>query len=176
MQLMVRSLMVLSAILVFGVVSGRSQAPAPKEPVNFKQLLPFVKIDLPGWEMVGEPEGRTVKSAPMMMSQAKAEYKSGDKSLIVTVIDSSFGPMAAMGMGFMHKIEIESTEESTKTIEVQGFQAVENYKYKDKEGQLTIMVDNRFIVTLEGQGIDDTQVLKDTAEKMELKKLAGLGQ
>ncbi|MFP3869045.1 MAG: hypothetical protein ACLFUU_12970 [Desulfobacteraceae bacterium] len=173
---LLRSLGVLSAILIFGIASGQSQAQAPGEPLNFKELFPFVNIELNGWERVGEPEGKTVKGTPMMMSQAKAEYKSGDQSLEITVVDSSFGPMAAMGMGLMKGMEVESTEESTKTIEVQGFQAVETYKPKAKQGQLTIMVGNRFIVSLEGQGIDNIQVLKDVAEKIELKKLADIGQ
>jgi len=169
-----RSLLFLFIIVVWGVASGWAQGQAPGEPINFKELLPFVKIELPGWQLVGEPKGTTVKSAPMMMSQAKAEYKSGDKSLEVAIVDSSFGAMAAMGMGFLKGVEVESTEESTKTIQVQGFQAVENFKHKNHEGQLTIMVSNRFIVTVEGQGLENTQVLKDAADKLELKKLAGL--
>ncbi|RLA89373.1 MAG: hypothetical protein DRG58_05310 [Deltaproteobacteria bacterium] len=171
---LMRSLLFLIIVLVWGVDSGWPQAQAPVQPVNFKELLPFVKIELPGWELVKEPEGMTMKHPGMMMSQAGAEYKSGEKSLEINVVDSSMTPMAGANFGLMKGLEVESTDGTTKNIEVQGFQAIEQYQQNDQEAHLTIMVGNRFIVNLKGEELENTQVLKDAAAKMDLNKLASL--
>ncbi|MDD3581634.1 MAG: hypothetical protein PHW74_11505 [Desulfobacca sp.] len=171
---LMRSLLFVIIILVGGVASGWTQAQAPAQPVNFKELLPFVKIELPDWELVKEPEGMTMKHPGMMMSQAGAEYKSGEKFLEVNVVDGGMTPMAGANFGLMKGVEVESTEGTTKTIEVQGFQAIEQYQHQEQEASLTIMVGNRFMVNLKGQGLENTQVLKDVAAKMDLNKLATL--
>jgi hypothetical protein len=42
--------------IIFGLVT-----PAGAEVVNFKELLPFVDIKIPGWTMEGKPSGTTLK-------------------------------------------------------------------------------------------------------------------
>jgi hypothetical protein len=173
---MVRTAVVLVSILVLLVGAGLAQQKTTEELVNFKQLLPFVNLKLPGWELQGEPEGSTVKSSMMKMSEAKADYKSGDKSLEVTIVDGSMAKMAFMGMGLMKGVEVQTSKETTRTTKVQGFEAVETFKHKDKDGQLTILVANRFVVTLEAKNVENIQELKDLADHLELKKLAALAK
>lgn len=142
------------------------------ETVHFKQLLPFVEIKLAGWEMSGKPSGTTVKHESINMSEAKASYTAGDKTLEIIVLDIMGQSMPWLGM--MGQMEMESSEESVRTTAIGGFKALETFRPKDKHGELNISVADRFWVKVEGEGIDNTEPLKTAAGQMDLKKLATL--
>jgi hypothetical protein len=144
------------------------------EPVHFRQLLPFVEVKLSGWEMSGKPSGTTVKHQSISMSEAKASYHAGDKTLEVIVLDFMGQSMPWLGM--MPQMEMETSEESIRTTAVGGFKALETFKHNDKHGELNINVADRFWVKLEGEGIDNTEPLKAAAGQMDLKKLATLAK
>jgi hypothetical protein len=156
------------SVLFFGVT-----LPALAEVVHFKKLVPFVDIKIPGWTMKGKPSGTTLKQGAMSMSQAKAKFKAGDKTLEIVVMDFLGKPIPFM-MG--QQMEMETNEETVRTTEFQGFKALEHYRTQDKRGDLNIVVANRFWVKIEGTGIDNLKVLQDVAQQMDLKKLATLAK
>ncbi|MGA9755388.1 MAG: hypothetical protein WBV23_09625 [Desulfobaccales bacterium] len=147
--------------------------PASAEVVHFRELVPFVDIKIPGWAMEGKPCGTTVKQGPMVMSEARVSFKAGDKTLEVIIMDFLGKPFPFLTG---QQMEMESSEEIVRTTEVQGFKALENYRTKDKQGELSISVANRFWVKIDGEGIDNLEVLKEAAKQMDLKKLATLAK
>jgi hypothetical protein len=146
----------------------------PGEPVNFKQLLPFVELKLSGWELSEKPSGTTVKHESISMSEAKASYKAGDKTLEVVVLDFMGQTMPWMAM--LPQMEMETDGEMMRSATINGFKALETYKKRDKHGELNISVADRFWVKLEGEGIDNTEPLKAAAGQMDLQKLATLAK
>jgi len=144
------------------------------EVVNFKQLLPFVEIKLPGWSMQGKPDGTTVKQGDMMVSEARATYRAGDKTLEVTVMDFLGKSFPFLGEGQL--VEVESSEETVRSSKVQDFKAIETYRPREHNGELNIAVADRFWMKIEGDGIDSFEVLKTAAAQIDLKKLAGLAK
>ncbi|RJR36957.1 MAG: hypothetical protein C4567_13305 [Deltaproteobacteria bacterium] len=151
-----------------------SYAAAAAEPVHFKELLPFVELKLSGWEMSDKPSGATVKHEGFSMSEAKASFHAGDKTLEVIILD--FMGQAMPWLGMLGKMEMESSEESIRTITIGGFKALETFRPKEKHGDLNISVADRFWVKVEGEGIDNTEPLKTAAGQMDLKKLATLAK
>ncbi|OGP69316.1 MAG: hypothetical protein A2Z73_03270 [Deltaproteobacteria bacterium RBG_13_60_28] len=149
-------------------------AALPGELVNFKQLLPFVDLKLPGWEMEDKPSGTTMKHQHIQMSEAKTSYRAGDKTLNIVILDFLGQTMPWLAM--LPQMEMESSEEYLRTTTVGDFKALENYKFKDKHGELNISVADRFWVKVEGGGIDNTEPLKAAAQQMDLKKLATLAK
>ena len=144
------------------------------ELVNFRQLMPFVDLKLKGWEMAEKPSGTTMKHQNIQMSEAKASYRSGDKTLNIVILD--FLGQTIPWLASMPQMEMESSEEVLRTTKVGDFKALENYKFKDKHGELNISVGDRFWVKLEGSGIDNTEPLKAAAQQMDLQKLAALAK
>jgi uncharacterized protein YdeI (BOF family) len=144
------------------------------ELLNFKQLMPLVDLKLKGWEMAEKPSGTTMKSQSIQMSEAKAGYHSGDKTLEIIILD--YLGQAAPFMAMAQQLEMESSEEYLRTTKIGDFKALETYKFKDKRGELNINVGDRFWVKLEGHGIDNTEPLKAAAQQMDLKKLATLAK
>ncbi len=164
------------AILAFAtalVVAGWGTA-LRAEPINFKELLPFVEVKLQGWEMKGKPSGQTITGGQMRMSQAKATYTSGKASLEISVMDGHPAQMAALGLG--QNVTMESTEKYVRPVELDGAQGMETYHYQPQRGELILSVGGRFLVTLKGKGIENTDILKTAAQQLDLKKLAGLAK
>ncbi|MDO9531246.1 MAG: hypothetical protein Q7O12_03840, partial [Deltaproteobacteria bacterium] len=73
-------------------------------------------------------------------------------------------------------LQMESSEETVRNTEVQGFKAVETFCHEDKQSELNISVADRFWVKIDGEGIDNLEVLKTVAQQMDLKKLATLAK
>jgi hypothetical protein len=157
------------AILALGL-SGVVRA----EPVHYKELLPFVELKLGTWEAKGKPHGSSIKSGQMQMSEVKASFRNGNQTLEIVIVDG--GPARFALMGLSQGFEMESTEKYVKTLEIQGFKGMETYRFKQKQGELNINVADRFLVSLKGKGVDNTEALKAAAQQMDLKKLATLAK
>lgn len=147
--------------------------PARAEVVNFKELLPLVDITIPGWTMEGKPNGTTLKQGKVVVSEARVSFRSGDRTLEIVIMDFLGKPLPFL-LG--QQLEMESSEETVCATEVQGFKALATYRSKDKQGELNIGVADRFWVKLDGEGIDNLEVLTTAAQQMDLKKLATLAK
>ena len=164
---MLTILLALSGI-IFSLVG-----PVGAEVVNFKELLPFVDIKIPGWTMEGKPSGTTLKQGHVMVSEARVSFRAGDQTLEVIIMD--FLGKTIPFLAGQH-LEMESSEETVRTTEVQGFRAFETFRHQERQGELNISVADRFWVKIDGDGIDKPEVLKTVAQQMDLKKLAALGK
>jgi hypothetical protein len=154
--------------IIFGLAG-----PAGAEVVNFKELLPLVDIKIPGWTMEGKPCGTTLKQGNVMISEARVSFRAGDQTLEVIVMDF-LGKTIPFLTG--QQMQMESSEETMRTTEVQGFKAFETFRQQEKQGELNISVADRFWVKIDGESIDNLEVLKNAAQQMDLKKLANLAK
>jgi hypothetical protein len=158
------------AFLTAASLSAQDQKPV--EPVNWRQLTPLL-IDIQGYEGA-EPEGSTTSMAQFKMSQASREYTKGENSIKIEIIDGSYIPMAYASYKILENFEVDSSEELVRKVTIQGFPAIENIHYKDKEASLSIMVGERFLVNIRGEKFDKSDELKDIANRLDLKKLASM--
>jgi hypothetical protein len=154
--------------IIFGLAG-----PAGAEVVNFKELLPLVDIKIPGWTMEGKPCGTTLKQGNVMISEARVSFRAGDQTMEVIVMDF-LGKTIPFLTG--QQMQMESSEETMRTTEVQGFKAFETFRQQEKQGELNISVADRFWVKIDGESIDNLEVLKNAAQQMDLKKLANLAK
>jgi len=166
---------ILSVLMVLSLILWGFSLGAQSPPVHFKELMALLPTTPPqGWELTEKPKGTTLKS-PVPLSEAEVAFSSGeDKRLEVKITDGLGGVLPFLGLA--HSMEMESSEEYQKPITIQGFKGMETYKFKDKEGELQIAVANRFLLTLTGYGMENNDLLKEVAGKMDLKKLASLAK
>ena len=73
-------------------------------------------------------------------------------------------------------MEMDTGKDQIRTTQIMGYKALEIWEGQQKPGELNICVADRFWVRLEGEGLDNLEVLKAAARQMDLKKLAGLPQ
>lgn len=142
-----------------------------------KDLVPPSQLEstlLPvaGWTM-GEVTSDKV-SGELPLTHAQTAYSSDGTVLKVEITDS--GMIARAYANLMWGYEEDTGGSRSKSTEVGSTPAVENWYASGKEGTLSLLVANRFIVTITGKGIDDIGVLHDFASKLDTTKLAALGK
>lgn len=147
--------------------------PAPVEPVSFRDmqvlLPPFA-----GWEM-GKPEGEKM-SAPIAISQTEVVYTKDESRITAKIVDTGFRQMFFLPYTMMlaagyEKESGDGFEKATKVGSNPGF---EKWDQSSKRGELATVVGKRFFVTIEGENIQNTAVLRDLMGRIDLNKLAAL--
>jgi len=167
--------LILLGLFLFSSAFLFSQAQKQVDPVNWRELIPFL-IDIPGFEADGEPEGSTVTMGNYKVSQAEREYSSGDKALQISIVDGAYAQMAYAGIKMAMNFEMDTSEEYVKKVTIKGFPGIEKYEYEDKDGQVILLVADRFVVQLEEDNVPDTSELKKIAEVLDLEGLAKLAK
>jgi hypothetical protein len=156
-----------------GALAGRGANGKPVEPIGFRELQGiFVPLD--GWDM-GKPTGEKI-SVPFAYSQAKVKYRKENQEIEVSVTDSGFNQLmlAPFSLFLTSGYEKETETGYEKSAKVAGYPGWEEWDSKRKDGEVNAVINKRFIVKFEGDGLDDIKVLHQLAEASNLTKLASL--
>jgi hypothetical protein len=154
-----------------GLAGDASQRPV--DPVSFHDLQGAFG-DLSGWEK-GKATGERMTS-PVNYSVAKITYKKGDASVEEEISDSAFNQMLLVpfSMFLTTGYEKETEDGYEKSIKVADFPGFEKWNKSGKSGELTAIVNKRFIVQVNGREILDPKVMHEAMASIDLKKLASL--
>jgi hypothetical protein len=115
-------------------------------------------------------------AAGAMGTQAEGTYKNGDKTIRLTIIDSSgLGALAGMGAAFGAQHSREDADGYERAATVDGQMRIEEWNNKNNRGKFTQQFGGRFIISADGEAgsIDD---LKGAVAGIDQGKLAGLAQ
>jgi hypothetical protein len=156
-----------------GAMAARGADGKPVEPVHFRELQgTFVPFD--GWEM-GKPTGDKL-SVPFAYSQAKVKYRKENQEIEVSVTDSGLNQLmlAPFSLFLTSGYEKETENGYEKSAKVAGYPGWEEWNSTKKDGEVNAVINKRFIVKFEGNGVDDIKVLHQLAEASNLSKLASL--
>jgi len=146
-----------------------------KEVVNFRELKKLLPEDMMGMERT-EFSGEKAGAFGFNMSNAQAQYEEGDKRIEVNIVDVAGVSAAMMSMASWATVEVdrESDEGYERTTTIDGHKAFEKYNTSRKSGELNLIVNERFIVSLKGRNIEEGD-LRDALDKLSIKKLARMG-
>jgi hypothetical protein len=156
-----------------GAAFGGDPNAKPVDPVSFRDLQ-AVLPELEGWER-GKPTGERM-TAPVNFAEASVTHTKGDATISTKITDSALNQVlvAPFAMFLAGNYERETDRGYEKSVKVGDQPAFEKWDTEDKSGDLTVVVNKRFIVAIEGRGIDNAKVLHEVLEKTDLKKLAAL--
>jgi hypothetical protein len=145
----------------------------PVEPVSFKEFEPLFP-GFAGWEK-GTPEGEKM-AAPIAVSQSQLAYTKGDSRIEAKIVDSGNSRMfIAPFLVYLNAgYEKQTANGYEKSIKFAEYAAWEQWDGTEKNGELNILVNKRFLVTLSGTSIENTKVLHELAGKFDLGKLGAL--
>jgi hypothetical protein len=154
-------------------MAGKTPDGKTAEPVRFQELQSMLP-ELSGWQR-GTPTGERMTS-PVPFSQAEADYTMGDATVSVKVVDSAFNQIliAPWAMFLTAGYERETSDGYEKSTTVGGHPGFERYNKAAKDGELNVVVAKRFLVTVEGNNIDDTKILHEFASRIDGGKLEAL--
>jgi hypothetical protein len=145
----------------------------PVDPVSFRELQ-TVMPDVSGWEK-DKPTGERMTS-PFSYSQASVTYHKGDASIDQKIMDSGFNQLlfAPFSMMMAADYEKETQDGFERSVKIGDSPGWEKWDSGSKNGELSVVVNKRFLVQLEGHGIDDVKELREVLDKTDLTKLAAL--
>jgi hypothetical protein len=156
-----------------GAMTGGDPNAKPVEPVSFRDLQ-TVLADLPGWER-GTPEGERM-TMPVPFAEASVTFRKESADIEQKIIDSGLNQMlmAPYSMFLSAGYEKETGSGYEKSVKVGEYPGWETWDSQSRHGELNAIVGKRFIVQVDGRGIDDTKVLHQLMERTDLAKLAAL--
>lgn len=145
----------------------------PVDPVSFRDLQTFFPA-LDGWEKA-KPTGERMTS-PFAFSQAEVRYTKGDARLEMKLVDSGFNQLflAPFAMMMQSGYEKETEDGYEKSAMVAGQPGWEKWSTERKDGAINAFVGKRFLLTIEGDGVENVKVLHDAAAKLDMARLAAL--
>ena len=133
-----------------------------------------------GWTKGVEKAGQVALSATCDYTFAAVVYTQAPLRAKITLADSGanadnllvLAPMvASLPEGFMEKVPPATVVSRGRFA---GFPAAERWDGAKREGDLTVVVDGRFVASLEGSQIDSLEPLRGLLGQIDLKKLAEL--
>ena len=168
-----KNLILITILFLMIPVLSAYQEQEPVDPVNWRELQEYL-VDFSGYEREGEPDGETVSMGNMKWTHVEQNYRSGDKSLKLEIIDSAYVGMALQSFQMAAAMEIDTSDEYVKSTEINGFPGVKRYTYEDKQGEVMVLVGERFLIRLEGEPFEDADPLVDLIKEVDIEGLAAL--
>lgn len=146
----------------------------PVDPISFKALVALLP-EVADWERTGDPRGETSQMGEFRISNASQRYerKNGDErsTMKVSIVDGSYVPMVYAPFAMMSKFSKEGTDGFSKGLKIDGQPAFEEWKKKQRSSTLTILVEDRFLITIEGRTVDE-KATRQWASHLPLEKLS----
>lgn len=132
------------------------------ETVDFRKLKELLPEELDGMKRTGA-SGEKTNSFGIKVSQSEGKYKSEDGQQNIKITITDLGSMKGLtGMALfawtMEEIDKETEDGYEKTTEFKGYKAFEKYNTKNKNGDLEVLVGDRFMVKGEGWGVDMDEI------------------
>ncbi|MDX1940135.1 MAG: hypothetical protein SFU99_06255 [Saprospiraceae bacterium] len=145
-----------------------------KEVVSYQSLKGLMPNSLLGMKRMNI-EGQKSGMQGLSISTANAVYKEGDKELEVSIVDAGGSTLTLAGLAMWANMEFEreSDDGYERTTKIDGHKAFEQYDKKNKSGQLGVLVDNRFVVNIEGDQISEGD-LRKALNDINLRKISRL--
>ncbi len=138
---------------------------------DLETFLPQEVLGIPRTQLTGEKTEILDKNVTM----ASAEYKNAEQVLRITITDATNSAAGLTGLAPWIKGDVNNKmgDGYERTAEIEGFKGYESYAREDQTGQTSIVVNNRFVVSVVGEKVaegDSRAALKS----VNLKKLANL--
>ena len=154
-------------------MSGAANAGKKVETVSYQELKALLPESLPGMKRT-DATGEKSSAMGMQVSNAEGRYRSDEGSsatIKITDIGSMTG-LAGMTAYAWAKVDIDRESDTgyEKTTTFNGYKAHEKYDKQNKSGEISVLVGDRFVVEVDGRGVD-IDAIKSTLGKVDLGKL-----
>ena len=134
----------------FGAAAGKKVTP-----VDFRELKALLPEALPGMKRT-RAEGERSAAMGLNISKAEGRYEKEDGSIQISLMDmGTLSGMAAMATVGWSLAEIDKETETgyEKTSTYQGYKSHEEYDRSSKDGEVTVLVAERFVVEVRGNNL-----------------------
>jgi len=107
---------------------------------------------------------------------AHGEYTSGDSIIKLEITDSTFDQlvMAPLSVMLVKTYAERSADGYKKYAAIAGQPGFESWQGDAKEGEVTVLVADRFIVNARGSGVSSVDPVRSLVKAVDFRKLAAL--
>lgn len=133
-----------------------------------------------GWTKADSKADRVVISADCSHPVVSVSYVQGEMRVKITLADSgmhadslmALAPMLVMlPEGYSERIPPATT---IARLQRDGAQVAERWDGEKRDGEITMLVNKRFVASIEGSRVDSLDSLRTILDQIELKRLADL--
>ena len=156
------------------MTQGLQQATANAgKPVAFEQLTGVIG-DVNGWTR-NEPTGEQM-NMPVAFSRAEARYQKDQSRVTVEIQDTALSQLllAPLSMFMVQGFEERSSNGYRRYVEFQGQPAFEEWSKNSNRGELTVIVNKRFVLKGTGTRVENIDAVKQVLGGVDMTKLASL--
>jgi hypothetical protein len=155
------------------MASGGDPNAKPVEPLSIDALRTALS-DLPGWER-GKPTGERM-TGPVNYAEAQVTFRKGDAQITQKIVDSALNQILVAPFAMFLAVGYEKQTENgyEKGVKIGESPGWEKWDASDRDGELNAIVNQRFIVQIEGRNIESMRVLHSMMDGMNLAKLTDL--
>lgn len=149
---------------------------AAVQPVDVEKLKALLPASLPGGLVRGEISSGSGGMAGMNLAGASATYASGDKSIEISLTDTSaMGALAGMAGAFGVQATREDADGFERTHTVDGRMTLERFSRSGKSATYGVMLANRFMLQAEGSNVSFDEV-KAAADAVGIARVEALAK
>lgn len=141
----------------------------PVDPLSYTDLITGLPDQPSGWE-AAEAKGESTNFGEFAISQASRSYKQGNKTVKVQLFDWAHHRQLYAPFVISARFSKESTEGYSKGLKIGDAFGREEYTNASKKGKLSLLVDKRFMVEVDGRNIEP-QELQDWWKQVKIKNL-----
>lgn len=171
----------LVGLVCAGVFAASCSGTEPGPGASSVKVVPHEKLlellpTLPGWTR-GTPQGSTDTEEAVSRVQVDYEQEGGIGGLSIEIMDTT-GNVNILG-SLMEQLKTTGTKTTslgtTRAITIKGYPAMEEWSPEVKNGNVSVLVANRFTVAVTGSSLEGgVDVMHKTAEAIDLAKLGSL--
>jgi hypothetical protein len=156
--------------------SGNASTSTKTVTVDFRQLKGLLPETLRGFKRTAATGDHT-EAFGMTLSKAEGTYQSPEAHIVEVTI-SDIGSLSAVTTIATYTWTSTSFDRETetgyeKTTNYQGYKAYEKYDKADHNGEITVMVKDRFVVEVKGNPVNIDE-LRTVLDQIDLGKLAAM--
>ena len=154
----------------FGAATGKKVTP-----VDFRELKALLPETLPGMKRT-RAEGERAAAMGLNISKAEGRYENDTSNVQVNLMDmGTLSGMAAMATVGWSLAEIDKETETgyEKTSTYKGYKSHEEYDRNSKDGEVTVLVAERFVVEVRGNNLP-MEAIMAALGTVDLNKLAAM--
>jgi hypothetical protein len=156
------------------MAQGLQQATANAgKPVAFEQLAGVIG-EVNGWTR-NEPTGEQM-NMPVAFSRAEARYQKDQSRVSVEIQDTALSQLllAPLSMFMVQGFEERSSNGYRRYAEFRGQPAFEEWNKNSNRGELTVIVNKRFVLKGTGTRVDNIDEVKQVLGGVDMTRLASL--
>ncbi|RAK68378.1 hypothetical protein [Hymenobacter edaphi] len=165
-------------VLRAGAVPTGLQLPPDTISLHYEVLQRFLPEHVAGFVREGRPQGESVQLGGISYSTCEQHYRKGSQRLKVQLVDYNGAQALYAGATALMSANIwqESDEQLMRGCDLglPGVRGYETVQKLERRAAVALGVGDRFFVSVESTGQEDTRLVKAVARTLNLRELAAL--